>query len=180
MGREEPEILFGALTDLCIALGGKGKALRSRMLDMMKDHLTAAQYAALSNGHMENMHCGEDIPWPRFSRLYQPRAAGQELVARLTGKETGEDTDILEQARDHIDCGQIEAARRILENALLAGEETMALHEELLSLYRHTRNYEAFLTMWTQMEGLSPPLQKAWEAVNHYLDAHHSEVKDHG
>ncbi len=176
---DDGERLFGALTDLFITLNGKGGALRSRLLGMLQNHLTDAQYSALQGGHVESMEFVEPLPWPRFSRLYQPRLKEQELVAQLTGEESESHTGILAQARDLIDCGQIEAARHMMEEALLADEATTALHEELLNLYRHTRDYEAFLTMWTQLEHLSPQLQDMWKEVNDYLDTHHSGTRCH-
>ncbi len=177
---DDAEQLFGALIDLFITLNGKGNALRSRLLKMLRDHLTEAQYAALQDGHMERMEFTEYISWPRFSRLYQPRLKEQELVAQVTGEKGERHSDILAQARDLINCGEIEAARHLMEGAVLRGKTTIVLHEELLNLYRHTRNHKALLTMWTQLEHLSPHLQGLWKEAHDYLNTIRSKGICHG
>ncbi len=170
------DALYGALVDLFITLGEKGKALRCRILNVVKNDLTVEQYSSLENGDINKPGSEKDQSWIRFSRLYQPCMPDTDIVVSLDREGQRGYTGVLEQARDLIDCGEIDTARQIMEEALQAGEQSGAVHDELLNIYRHTRDYEGFLAMWTRLDCLPEAIQESWKKLDEYL-AHGGRTK---
>ena len=155
--------LQGALADLFIALGRRGGPLKQRLLDLAAPHIsrTAAAYfrARLETGLQ---------PWDsavsrvRSSLLSLAYSGTHEVVRRLDRVPTGAAMDVLAEARDYLDCGQIAAARELLEQALRQHPDNREVAAELLEIYRCTRDDDRLTAMRRYLEETLQELPAGW------------------
>ena len=137
------EQLFGALVDLFIILNRCGQALRRRMIMGSISSLTENQYKTLVKHLKSDSPEIDKLPISRYSIF----SNGMESTTRMVdivedSRELAEDPLML--ARASIEYSQLENATRILEQAILDQPERMELHNELILLYRATRNENEF------------------------------------
>jgi len=164
--QRDQDASYGALLDLFIALGDKGLRLRRRLLATCGTLLSNEQRQALKKGLAKGVLSSDPLPPSRFSRLSNT-VDGEVLVERRADLDTGDQYGALEEARDLIDSGQIDTARQLLEAAFAAAPNDGALEEELLNLYRHTKNHEDFAAMRMRQDDAS--LGGAWdELADHF------------
>jgi hypothetical protein len=78
--------------------------------------------------------------------------------------------DPLQEAREHLEYGQLEEARQVLESAILAQPLRLDLHRDLLEIYRRSQAREAFLTMQRRLNIQTHPLADAWHAVADFFE----------
>jgi len=72
--------------------------------------------------------------------------------------------DPLTDARDHIEYSQIEAARKVLEQAILDDPGRKELHEELLGIYRSIGNDREISEFLSKLNGIGNPYPELWPA----------------
>jgi len=160
----EEAALFGALLDLFVALGNKGYALRKRMFMHTIGRLKL-EHAKSLRGWLDSGLLGSDeLPLAPFSILARSQKRSGEVVAKSRASNQG-DRDLVEEARDLIDSGQIDAARSAFEAALLENTADTRLSAELLQLYGHTQDSDSFLRMLERLHEVAPELAATWEAV---------------
>lgn len=153
--RARPDQLYSALVDLFIALGPHGEDLRRRMLKRAKRILDEEQYYVLDMllpVGLDACHRLGDIPGSVLSR---PVNGNLDLVAREAKAAFA--TSTLVEARSLIDEGYLETARDMLEQALAGTPDDTELAEELLLIYRATRNvqgYRAFMHILERADAL--------------------------
>ncbi len=154
---------YGALLDLFIALGEKGKPLRLRMLRWISNQLTEGQLNLFRAGMKKSISSADITPFARCSRLSGAVSGSVQLAGVLTGAAQAPQVSLIDEARDLLNSGQIEAAQALLENALLetAGQEDLSL--ELLTIYRHTHNRDAFRTFHKAMVNRPLAAQAEWD-----------------
>lgn len=160
-----PEALFGALLDLFIALGEKGYALRQRILEQCVTRLPEPYYAFLRSRQLAGID-GRDVVLPcRYSRLTQGVTGRLDFIGLSTDQPMAAKTGIMALARDLLDSGMIADARELLESALLESPDDLPLSQELLIIYRHTRDAVALATMLRRLEGRPLAAQADWLAL---------------
>jgi Tfp pilus assembly protein PilF len=71
----------------------------------------------------------------------------------------------LQEAQEHLEYGQIDEAREVLEAAILKDPQRPELHQDLLEIYRSTRAKEAFQSMRERIDTDSNPAAAAWQAL---------------
>jgi hypothetical protein len=72
---EDPELAFGALVDLFIALGNKGRQLRSALLELSRSHLASEHYLYLEAHLDHGLNPNIALPAPQGSLLDRGLAA---------------------------------------------------------------------------------------------------------
>ncbi|MBS1212468.1 MAG: hypothetical protein H6R26_1084 [Proteobacteria bacterium] len=160
--RRQGSELYAALLDLLIALDGRGRELKKRMLAGAREVLSAEKFAALARIVNEGRLPPErDLPRAAGSRLSQGIEGVLELVEVATSPDHAP-RDSLQEARECIEYSQLEQAKVLLETALIESPEREDLHLELLSLYRATRDEQGFVRMRQQMLQLRHRLPEAW------------------
>jgi tetratricopeptide (TPR) repeat protein len=118
-------LVYAALTDLFTALGEKGADLRAGLLEKCRPVLTLEQAQAL---------------------LDEPHASqGSPLVARHLANVHAVALSVLEEVRELLENGQVELAQNMLEQALPQDQDNLELTQELLEIYRRSRNRDAAL-----------------------------------
>ncbi len=153
--------LPGSLQDLAIALAGKGKPFFTQLLDLAKPSLADEEY--------EEFKIMFDAPnknqcWRKGSVLANGVCNGKKIVTfnGSEGSSIGFEST-LEEARAYIEYGQLEEAQLLLESELLSKPELEGIEEELLYLYRSTRNHEQLEIMNNKLLEKGSELSLEWQ-----------------
>ena len=161
---------YGALVDLFIALGPKGVALRSRMLDAAKPLLERTRYQTLMRKLDAGLAATDSLSPSPCSRLTKGLRGIHLLVERLDRDAPQFQRDPLAEARACLEYGQVEQARRLLEDTVMAEPWRADLHLELLEIYRATRDLDNFSATWALLDVASGPVADAWSETADYLE----------
>lgn len=162
------EQLFGALVDLLIVLNKKGLALGKRMIAGSQSKLTKNQFSALLNYLGNNSASGENLSVNRYS-IFATGVQSTAVLVHLVKDSKEEEQDPLMLARDFIEFSQLDNAINVLEKAILVEPERMELHEELLLLFRSTRNQAEFSRIYGELSTKRLPLPPSWMQLNDYF-----------
>lgn len=155
---------YGAITDLFIALGENGLPLRRRMLEVAKPLLSADQYRALHDKLQSGLSPLERVPLSGESILGKGIRGTTRLVERVdTQGRSG--PDILADAQSCLEYGQVDEARCLLEEAVLKEPSRWELHQELLEIYVHSRDYTHFSTMLQALQFSGDPVPPTWQRL---------------
>jgi hypothetical protein len=166
------EQLFGAIVDLLIILNGCGQALTQRMITGSKSRLTENQFEALENQVECDSPNVDLLPFNRFSIFTKGLLSVSGMVQLV--EDGGEDLhDPLMLARAFIEYSQLENATRILEQAIFAQPERMELHDELILLYRSTRNEIGFDLFYEVLSRKNMKLSSKWSQLNDFFKGSH-------
>ncbi|MFO1425554.1 MAG: hypothetical protein U1F11_00990 [Steroidobacteraceae bacterium] len=164
--RDEPA-LWGAFVDLFIVLQRAGGPLKRRLLHAAREVL-AAEHRNFLMGRIER-GIAHDAHCP--AALHAVLAKGIEgtlQFVRAAGEPGLSARDVLVEAREHLEYGQVAAAQALLERTLRADAERLELHAELLAIYRATRDRAAFAAMRTAIAAANP-VPQAWQEVAEFL-----------
>lgn len=159
---DDREGQYGALLDLFIALGEKGKPLRLRMLRGISRRLTENQLNLFKLGMKKSIFSTDVTPPTRYSRLSGAVSGSIQVVGLLTATTQAPEPSLIDEARDLLNSGQIEVAQALLENALLEMPAQEALSLELLIIYQRTKNRGAFRTFHKAMVNRPLAAQEEW------------------
>jgi hypothetical protein len=162
--RQEAAGVYGALLDLFIALNDKGLALRKRMLNSARLVLKPPLYKALLAVVEEGIDATDLMPLSTASVLSKGFTGNNQLVRRAESPEISM-RDPLQEAREHIEYGQIELAREVLEQAVLKNPGRMELQHDLLEIYERTRDKEGFSRMRQSLGKETTPAGEAWSSL---------------
>ena len=179
IARRERAALFGALIDLFIALGGKGGALRRRLLQQAAPLLDERQRRILENALADGLAAGDPLTADPHARLSAGRRDPAEAVEAIETAGDALPRDALAEARDLIDGGMIDAARRLLETRLLENPGDAAASRELLALYRHSRNEQDFHSCYKLLRDRPLALRDEWLGLAEQLSQWRTEAFSH-
>jgi hypothetical protein len=130
-------------------------AAAAKRLDLAQQQLLSL---ILPLGLTANHHLG-DVPG---SMLGQPVNGNLSLVERAA--RVAATRSILEEARALVDEGHLDEAQSMLESALLDDPQGPDLAEELLIVYRATRNTEGY-AKYRQLLERNHALPASWQEV---------------
>ncbi len=164
VARANADAVYGALLDLFLVLGTKGSALRERMLQLAGPRLSP-EIRELFQDYLEQGITETDVlPAAATSALSRGLRGTTRLIERAgAGAEAARDP--LDEANECLEYGQVDAARCILEAALLAEPERVELHNDLLEIYQRTKDRENFVDMHRKLSAGQNPLADAWELM---------------
>jgi hypothetical protein len=162
------EQLFGALVDLLMVLNKKGLALGKRMIAGSQSKLTQNQVSALLNYLGNNSASGENLSVNRYS-IFATGVQSTLVLVQLAQDSAEEEQDPLMLAQDFIEFSQLDNAINVLEKAILVEPGRMELHEELLSLFRSTRNQAEFSRFYGELSTKRLPFPPSWMQLNDYF-----------
>lgn len=154
--------LYGAMLDLLIVLSEGGHALKRRMLDLAKPLLTRTSHTFLSR-HLESgiRPCDPALARVRSS-LLRVGFCGNDKLVRRVGDERQEKRDVLDEAREMVQFGQLDLALETLENSLLINPDQPEVARELLELYVRMGQDARLEAMREQMLINFGSLPEAW------------------
>ncbi len=142
-------LLFAALLDLWIALDGSGRALFKRLLLGARGGLQSIQFEQLASLYTAKELSKNRLPDLPGSVLGKGVNGCLDLVKTVEGRngENSIDRDPLEEAHECLEYSQIEQAQQILEKGLLDSPSREALHNDLLAIYKSTRDLASLKRM---------------------------------
>jgi hypothetical protein len=161
------EQLFGALVDLLIILNRRGLALSERMIKGSHSRLTENEFQMLFGCYKSNFENIDLLP-SRYS-VFSKGLLSTIVLVKQSNDEEEKIYDPLKLARDYIEYSQLDNATRILEQAILSEPERMVFHEELLLLYRSTRNISGFDQFYKDLSAKSVKLPLGWRQLDEFF-----------
>ena len=132
---------FTALIDLFLALGPKGRTLRAVMLQSAKDCLSAEDTEFFEQSLDAGLSRGAGLPIGTQSMLDPGLMGAVDMIRHERAASVQQ--SIAEQAADLVNHGDLAGARQMLEEALMHNPDDQAASQELLAIYRHTRDDNA-------------------------------------
>lgn len=164
--KQDEDFLYAALVDLFVVLQGAGLSIKRRMLAGSRKHLSAEIMQQLQS-YINGEHL---IQGNLYSVLTSGTESDLEMVVTQVKETVSCEHDSLQIARDYIEYSQLEEARDVLEDAILADPEYIELHEDLLELYKSTRDIDAFNTMVLALSEIDHPMQAQWDELSSYFN----------
>jgi hypothetical protein len=156
----EPGQAFTAMVDLFLALGPKGRGLRSMLIRHAEKALTPEELDYLRAALDSGLSPGMDLPLGVHAALDPGLMNGTAMVRH--SRAAAAERSLVEQAGELLDHGDIEAARRLLEEALMQSPEDEAVSKELMAIYRHTRDTQAVAAMRDRLAERHGRVPAAW------------------
>lgn len=162
--RQDGEATYGALLDLFIVLNDGGRGLRKRLLSASCDLIGKERYKLLA-GHLNAGMTETSAVIPSITSWFSKGLVGTHLLVSKQNIEKNVDLDPLDEARDHIEYGQIEEARQVLEAAIIKDTQRVELHNELLDIYKRTNAKASFEAMYRKIGKDDNPTADAWREL---------------
>ncbi|HPQ95096.1 MAG: hypothetical protein KDI44_17120 [Thiothrix sp.] len=158
--------LEGSLLDLLLALGSAGRQLRCQLLDAIQDSLPAHSRQQFTHWMTAEDEQELDTEWFSGSVLARGQPARSlKLVQQQRTRSDERYASVLEEARASLDYGQTELAQQLLEREITEDRHTPEIEQELLGIYRHTRNRDRLEQLTEIMIGKRIDLGPDWLAT---------------
>jgi len=160
---------FGALADLYLVLGSKGRSLRENLLEKTRDLLSEDQR------HFLSKHLDSGLTTQHFtssiSNASLPGSADGNLtiVNRTNNTSEPHHSDPLLLSREYIKEGDPFTARLILETTLASDPGQKDICKELLKLYRDQSMRSAFFKTYNALIGRQLALADQWRETEHFF-----------
>lgn len=168
INRQDAEAVYGALVDLFIILKETGRPLRERMLNVSRIILDDEKRQFLVRHLDKGITATDAIPPSKTSLFSKGLSGSNRLVIKLETREVPQQ-DPLEEARDHIEYGQVDEARQVLEAAILEEPLRPILHHDLLEIYKSTKAKEQFLEMRRRINPDTNPAADDWQKLAEFF-----------
>lgn len=140
--------LPGALIDLFIILGEAGHALKQRCLSLTKDLLDDETRKMLESAVRRGIQPDDpDLSRYRGTVLSRGFSGTSTLVTRLEQRQTSGYRNTYEEATARLEYGQLDEARRVLEDGVRQQIGDPRLLELLLEIYRRSGDVQAIEAM---------------------------------
>jgi hypothetical protein len=152
---------FGALVDLYLILGPRGRPLREKMLDRFEDRLTHKQYRFLCSHLVSGLSASEPLPTGTHSLLAKGISGTTQIVVR--SDEPGGEAQPVIAARRRMAEGDETGAQALLEAAVREDPGSMDVCKELLDLYREKGLPDDFFSMYAECLSRDLALPGLWE-----------------
>ena len=162
--RNDAEAVYGALLDLFIILTDRGRPLRERMLKLSRTVLSEERYRFLAQ-RLEVGIMATDAVLPSGTSLLGKGLSGTNWMVTKLDASKAPAQDPLEEAHDHLEYGQIDEARQVLEATILKEPGRSELHHDLLEIYKSTNARVSFLAMRQRLNTDANPVADAWREL---------------
>lgn len=160
------EKLYAALADFFVVLQNAGLSIKKRMLAGSRNQLSPLLVQRLQTYLKDDSLIQGNI----YSVLTSGIESNIAMVLSRTDNKGEAEQDPLQIARDFIEYSQLEEARETLETAILTTPDYIELHEDLLELYKLTKNVDAFNEMKFTLSEINHPMQVQWDELNSYFN----------
>jgi len=159
------EGVYGALLDLYSVLKEKGLPLHKRLLQKYSAQLKPEQELILSAWLSGKVNKNSIIPHVKESILNDSRTGTLGLLVKQKPASERANRDVVEDARDLINSGQVGEATVLLKKALLVNPRREDVGLELMIIYRHSRNYQAIEKILQSTKDLPLALRPQWQEL---------------
>jgi len=172
MRMQDEQGVYGALVDLFISLGENGISIRQRLLEQAKAFLSN-QKTLFFRSIMQRGICDSDpLPDAHLAVLSKGYIGKNNFIVRTAHTSCSSKNDPRQEAIDCLIYGQVDKARKILEEAVLQEPWREDLQTDLLEIYWATRDLKACQAMYERLADEFIPEHHAWiEVVERISDA---------
>ncbi len=164
IAKKDEESLYGSLLDLFIILGDQGYLLRDRMLKNACPVMRKECYELLKQHLKSGLSSKNGVIFSPASILSGDLAASHSLIKRISSDITTAQ-DPIEAACDHLEYGQVDAARQVLESAIENAPSRIELYQELLEIYKCTRDQVRYQEIHKRLSADNHPFLQRWMDV---------------
>jgi tetratricopeptide (TPR) repeat protein len=151
----------GALADLFIILGSRGRPLRTRLLKLVAGELNTGQRDFFGSHLESGLDANEAMPELPQSRLSKHVLGTTQIVVR-SGDENGAVDRSVGLARESMQNGRYDVAQAMLEGALESDPGDKEACEELLNLYERRNLRSSFFKTYTALLGMRLAVPERW------------------
>jgi GNAT superfamily N-acetyltransferase len=151
---------FGALVDLFLALGDRGRGLRRQLLEQALPWLDPDDAHFLRSHLDTSLPRGAQLPTQRWSVL-DTAVLGSLNMVGLQRREVAQETPF-QQAMSLLEYGDLSGARGMLEVALLEEPGHEEVCRELLAIYQHSRDDTGKAEMADKLVARHGALPSGW------------------
>ncbi len=160
--------LFAAIVDFLVVLNHKGQAISWRMVLGSQSRLSSQQSTELKC-YLKDGGMGVNLLQGNQYSVFSRGLVGTNKMVQLIGKEE-QIKDPLMIALDHIEYSQLDEAKKVLEEAILAQPDRKDLQQELCNLYKLTGDSFRFHQMLARLTRLGISVTDDWNQLNNYFE----------
>ena len=139
--------LYGAMIDLFIALGSAGRALKQRCLAQSGTVLNEAQKKLLNRAIDRGLKATEPLLARVHHSVLSLGFTGRHTIIKRHQSTPDRYQNAYDEAMSCLEYGQLEEARRVLEDAVRQGYDDPRLSDQLREIYERTQDHDALLAM---------------------------------
>lgn len=167
----QSEPLYGAMLDLYLVLGHKGRRLRQNLHHKTRELLSQERLDLFSTHFEAGLQPHQPLPASQHSVLGNFFTGNMRLVTEQKAEQRSvkQKLDPLELAKEELNYGDISVAQQILEEALLQSPTRLGLHYSLLEIYKHTRSLDDLLSMKKRLGDKADIAEAAWNQMQKTL-----------
>jgi hypothetical protein len=159
---------FGALVDLFLILGPRGRQLRGRMLSKCRKQLSPQEYNFLMSHFVSGLHTSQPLPAVPHSLLAQGISGTTQIVVRRDAEDRESQTP-LARARRCLAEADLTGAQAILEAAVMEDPGSADVCRELLDLYRGQDLSHDFFATYAQCLSRNLAVPALWEEMDQHF-----------
>lgn len=138
MQHNNAELLSGALHDLFVTLKSAGKQLRIRLLKASAPHLERDEIIYFAKWIKSDSDSSYGYKWVAGSMLCKGLSETDSRLMNLKEESNEAKLSAIDEARSCIEYGQLDLAKKILEEAIVNDKNNPELQEELNNLLKYT------------------------------------------
>ena len=169
---QNSEGVYGALIDLFIAIGENGLSIRQRMLTQAKPFLSNQRLLFFNSIMQRGLRNSDPVPHAQTAVLCKGYIGKKQFIVQTAHASCRTGIDPRQEAIDCLIYGQVDEARKILEQAVLQEPWREDLQNDLLEIYWATRDLKACQAMYERLADEFIPEHHAWiEVVERISDA---------
>ena len=165
MRTQNNEGVYSALIDLFIALGEKGGAIRKRMFSNAEPYLSDKRKFFFSSILHRGIRDTDPVPDAHVAVLCKGYIGNNNFIVESAHNSCTYEDDPRQEANDCLSYGQVDEARKILEQAVLQEPWREDLQTDLLEIYWATRDVKACQAMYERLADEFIPDHHAWIKV---------------
>lgn len=159
--------LFAAIVDFLVVLNQQGQAISWRVVLGAKSRLTPEQFKELK-GYLKGDTDRNLLSGNQYSVFSKGFIGANKMIQQIEKEEKEDDPLII--ALDYIEYSQLDEAKQVLEDAILVQPERLDLRQELIDLYRLTRDSHRFYQMLAKLTRLGIGITDDWNQLNNYFE----------
>ena len=166
--KSDANATYGALIDLYLVLGSRGRALRKNLLEKTKALFSENQLSFLSQ-HLDSGLKAEHLTSAISGTCLSAGTDGDLMIVNRTDIDKAENANPLMLAREYLKQKDPSTARTLLEGSLQTDPGQEDNCEELLKLYRDHSMRDAFLKTYSTLIGRQLASSEKWQETEQFF-----------
>ena len=162
---QQSTAIYSALVDLFLVLGINGLALRKRILGNARASLSDLEFNALGRSLFSGLTTEIGLPRANLALLIKGLGGSHQQFIHRNDKGISAFTNASDEARSHIENGQLEQAQLVLQQAIVDYPQQLNLHYDLLEILEKMADKDQFSSTYKQLLEHSIVLPPQWQEM---------------